>query len=203
MSVITITREFASGGRRLGLVLSKRLGYQYVDKAIFQQIAENLSVSEKTLQSFEQSREYRISNIFSKLFSTHYIQRIVGRDRSVVEEHDYQTSLKNLILNTAAHDNVIIIGRAGYYFLKDMENCFNFHLVASMDFRKKYAVKHLSKPEDRVEESLKKSDRNHKWFLKSICGDDFYNPQRFHLTMNMDCIPFEKSIELITSAISS
>jgi len=101
MAVITITGEMATGGRKLGRFLARRLDYQYVDKSLFQKIAEVLNVSERTLESFERSREYRISNIFAKAFSTSYIERIVGYDKSVVEEEEYQKSLGKLILETA------------------------------------------------------------------------------------------------------
>ena len=103
---------------KVGRILAKRLGYQCVDKSLFQKIAEDLNVSERTLESYEKSREYRISDIFSKLFNKSYIQRIVGHDKTVVEEKEYQNSLKNLILKTAEDDDVVIIGRAAYFFLK-------------------------------------------------------------------------------------
>ena len=199
MAIITISRDYASGGRKLGRLLAKRLGYHYVDKSLFQKIAEDLNVSERTLESFEKSREYRISNTFSKLFGQSYIQRIVGHDKSVVEEKEYQTSLKNLILKTAEEDDVVIIGRASYYFLKNMKNCYHFHLVAPMDWREKYAVENLQIPTDRVQETLEKSDINHLWFNRLICGNRFDDPFLFHLTLNMSFIPIEKAAEVIMS----
>lgn len=199
MAIITISRDYASGGRKLGRLLAKRLGYHYVDKSLFQKITEDLNVSERTLESYEKSREYRISDIFSKLFNKSYIQRIVGFDKSVVEEQEYQTSLKNLILQTAQEDDVVIIGRAAYFFLKDLENCYHFHLVAPMDWRKKYAVENLQIPTDRVQEILEKSDINHLWFHRLICGNRFDDPFLFHLTLNMGLIPIEKAVEVIMS----
>ena len=199
MAVITISRDHASSGRKLGRLLAKRLGYHYVDKSLFQKIAEDLNVSEKTLESFEKSREYRMSNRFAKLFSKSYIQRIVGFDKSVVEEQEYQTSLKNLVLETAKEDNVVIVGRAAYFFLKDLKNCFHFHLIAPMDWRKKYAVEELKIPTNRVQETLKKSDINHLWFHRLICGNRFDDPFLFHLTLNMSVIPIKKAVEVIIS----
>ena len=199
MAIITISRDYASGGRKLGRLLAKRLCYHYIDKSLFQKIAEDLNVSERTLESFEKSREYRISNSFAKLFSQSYIQRIVGHDKSVVEEKKYQTSLKNLILKTAEEDDVVIIGRASYYFLKNMKNCYHFHLVAPMDWREKYAVENLQIPTDRVQETLEKSDINHLWFNRLICGNRFDDPFLFHLTLNMSFIPIEKAAEVIMS----
>ncbi|MGB2927664.1 MAG: cytidylate kinase-like family protein, partial [Desulfobacterales bacterium] len=176
--------------------------YHYVDKSLFQKIAEDLNVSERTLESFEKSREYRISNTFSKLFGQSYIQRIVGYDKSVVEEKEYQTSLKNLILKTAEEDDVVIIGRAAYFFLKDMKNCYHFHLVAPMDWRKKYAVEELRLPSDRAQEILEKSDINHLWFHRLICGNRFDDPFLFHLTLNMGFISIEKAVEVIISVVN-
>ena len=126
MAVITIHRDFASGGRKLGQLLAKNLGYHYVDKSLLQKIALDLHVSESTLESFEQSREYRISNLFNNVFSKSYIARIVGYDKTIVEESEYQNSLKSLILGVAQENNMVIIGRASYYFLGDRENCFHF-----------------------------------------------------------------------------
>ncbi len=202
MAVITISRDHASGGRKLGRLLAKRLGYQYVDKSLFQKIAEDLNVSEKTLESFEKSREYRMSNRFAKLFSKSYIQRIVGFDKSVVEEKEYQASLKNLVLETAKEDNVVIVGRAAYFYLKGMENCYHIRLIAPMDWRKKYAVEELTIPTDRAQEILKKSDINHLWFHRLICGNRFDDPFLFHLTLNMSFVPIEKAVEIIESAVN-
>jgi cytidylate kinase len=199
MAVITISRDLASGGRRLGRLLSKRLDYQYVDKSLFQKIAEDLNVSERTLESFEKSREYRISNIFSKLFSKSYVQRIVGHDKSVVEEQEYQASLKNLILEVAQEDNVVIIGRAAHFFLKDMENCYRFRLTSPMDWRKKHAVEELRMPKDRVQYILEDSDKKQLWFRRSIYGDELDDQFLFHLNLNIGLISFEKAVDLVMS----
>ncbi len=197
MPVITISRDFASGGRKLGRMLAKGLDYQYVDKSLFQKIAEDLNVSEKTLESFEKSREYRISNVFSRLFSKNYIERIVGHDKSVVEEQEYQSSLKNLILGVAQEDNVVIIGRAAYFFLKDMENCYHIRLFATMDWRKKYAVENRGTPRGRVQEIIEKRDINELWFRRFMCGESFDDQSLFHLNLNMGLVSFEKAVDVI------
>jgi cytidylate kinase len=199
MAVFTITREMATGGRKLGRLLAKKLNYQYVDKSLFQKIAEDLNVSEKTLESFEKSREYQISNTFAKAFSTSYIERIVGYDRSVVEEEEYQKSLRNLILETAREDNVVIIGRAAYFFLKDMKNCYHIRLVAPIDWRKKYAMENYKIRADRVQGFIEKRDRNLHWFRRSICGTGFDDPLWFHMTLNTSRTSSKKAVELIMS----
>ncbi len=202
MAVITISREFASGGRKLGRRLAKELNYECVDKSLFQKIAEDLNVSESNLESFEKSREFRISNIFAQLFNKDYIKRIVGHDKRVVEEQEYQNSLKTLILETAKEDNVVIIGRAAYFFLKDMKSCYHIRLIAPLDWRKTYAVKNLRIPEDRAESILARRDTNLLWFRRLICGEGYDDPNYFHLTLNMGLIPVEKALDIINTLVS-
>ena len=141
-----------------------------------------------------------MSNTFAKAFSTPYIERIVGYDKSVVYEEEYQKSLETLLLGTAREDNVVIIGRAAYFFLKDMKNCYHIRLVAPMDWRKKYALENYKIRPDRVQKFIEKRDRNLHWFRRSICGVGFDNSLLFHLTLNMSRTPIEKAVELIMSA---
>ena len=202
MAVITISRDFATGGRRFGRSLAKKLNYQYVDKSLFQKIAEDLNVSQKNLESFEKSREYRISNIFSKLFNRDYVQRIVGHDKRVVEEKEYQNSLKHLILETAKDDNVVIIGRAAFFFLKNMPNCYHIRLTASKHWRKRFAVTNLNIPEHQAESILERRDINSLWFRRLICGEGYDSLNLFHMILNMGLIPAEKAIDLIILLIS-
>jgi len=203
MAIISVYKSFATGGREVGRVLAKNLGYQYVDKSLFQEIAEALHVSEGTLESFEQSRQYRISNIFSNLFSRGYIQRIVGYDKSVVEEKEYQNSLKKLVLTVAEEDNAVIIGRASHYFLRDKNNCFRFRLVAPMEFRLRYAVEKHGIAPSQAQSVIERRDRNHEWFHRSVCGDNYDSPLLFHLTVNTGLISIEKTADIILSVVDS
>ncbi len=181
MAVITISRETATGGRELGRLLARKLDYRYVDKSLIQDIAKILNVSEKTLVSFEESRRYE------------------GYDKSVVFEEEYKKSLGSLLLGTALENNVIIIGRAAYFFLKDMQNCYHIRLVAPMDWKKKYALENYKISPDRVQEFIETEDKKRKWFRRSICGMRFDDSFWFHLTLNMSRISIEKAVGLIRS----
>ncbi len=201
MAVITISRQYASGGRKLGKLLARRLNYDYVDKAYFQMVAEKLHVSGGTLESFERDSKYRISDIFSKFFSKYYIERIVGYDKTLIEERKYRDAMRNLILGVAEQDNVIIVGRAAHFFLKDIQNCCHYRLVASMDWRRKYANQTLGVLPSRVERILQERDTNHMWFLSTVCGEHFDDTHLFHLTLHMDFIAVEKAVELVAHSV--
>ena len=202
MAVIVVSRSFASGGRELGRLLARRLGYHYVDKSLFQKIAQDLHVSEGTLESFEQSRQYRISNLFANLFSKSYIQRIVGYDKTVVEESEYQNRLQSLILGVAKEDGAVIIGRAAHYFLRDMKNCYRFRLIAPMEYRKRYVVEKLGVTPSQAQRVLERKDRNQAWFYRSVCGEEHDSPLLFHLTVNMGEVSLDKAVGIVLSVVN-
>ena len=202
MAVIVVSRSFASGGRELGRLLARRLDYHYVDKSLFQKVAQDLHVSEGTLESFEQSREYRISNLFANVFSKKYIQRIVGYDKTVVEESEYHDRLQSLIVGVAKEDGAVIIGRAAHYFLRDMNNCYRFRLIAPMEYRKKYVVEKLGVTPSQAQRVLERKDRNQAWFHRSVCGEDYDSPLLFHLTVNMGEVSLEKAVGIVLSVVN-
>ena len=182
MAVITISRGIATGGRELGRLLAMRLDYRYIDKSLFQEIAEDLNVPKGRLVSFEERRRYE------------------GYDQSAVAEEEYKKSLGSILLGAAREDNVVIIGRAAYFFLNNIKNCYHIRLVAPMDWKKNYALENYKISPDRVPKFIEKGDDTRKWFRRSICGMGFDDSHWFHLTLNMGRISVEKAADLIMSA---
>lgn len=197
MAIIAIRHEFATGGRTLGRLIAEKTGYRIVDKYVFQQIAETLSVSEAALESFEKSRHYYFTNMFTKLISENYLERIVGHDRTVVSEMKYQESLQNLIQEIALNNNVVIVGRASCYFLKDFDDCYRVRVLAPMEWRSRYAVEKLSIPAKKVKNIIAERDKIQKWFLRMICGSEIDDRHLFHISLNMEIDSFSRAAEAI------
>jgi cytidylate kinase len=136
------------------------------------------------------------------LFSKRYIQRIVGYDKTVVEENEYQDRLQSLILGVAKEDSAVIIGRAAHYFLRDVKNCYRFRLIAPMEHRKKYAVEKLGVTPSQAQRVLERRDRKQTWFHRSVCGEDYDSPLLFHLTVNTGVISLEKAVGIVLSVVN-
>lgn len=201
MAVITIRHEFATGGRELGQYIADSIGYRFVDKYLFQKIADNLSVSGSALESFEKSRHYYVTNLFLRLINKDYINRIVGHDRSVLCEIEYQNALGKLIKEIALEDKVVILGRAACYFLKNMQDCYHIRIRASMEWRERYAVEKLKIPADMVKKAIAERDKSQRWFFKTICGEDYNERYLYHVTLNMDLDSFEKAAQIVLATV--
>ena len=121
--IITISREFGSGGRFIGEEVAKKLGIAYYDKNIINEIAEKSGLSpEYVLENAELSPE---KGLFAYAFA--------GRDMTgkSVEDMVYEAQRK-VILALAEKESCVIIGRNADYILKDREDVLNVFIHGEM-----------------------------------------------------------------------
>ena len=114
--IITISREFGSGGRFIGEEVAKKLGMKYYDKDIISQIAEKLGFS----------KEYISQNAELSPKKGLFAYALTGRDTTgkSVEDMVYEAQRK-VILELADKESCVIIGRNADYILKDRDDVLN------------------------------------------------------------------------------
>lgn len=121
--IITISREFGSGGRFIGEEIAKKLGVAYCDKDIINQIAEQSGLSPKFIE--EKAELSPGKGLFSYAFA--------GRDKSgkSIEDIVYEEQRK-VILSIAEKGACVIIGRNADYLLKEREDVFNVFMHGNL-----------------------------------------------------------------------
>lgn len=121
--IITISREFGSGGRFIGEEVAKKLGIKYYDKDIIGQIAEQSGLSPEYIQ--ENAELSPKSGLFAYAFSG---RDITGKS---VEDMVYETQRK-VILEIAEKEDCVIIGRNADFVLRDREDVLNVFIHGDM-----------------------------------------------------------------------
>ena len=121
--IITISREFGSGGRFIGEEVAKKLGIAYYDKNIIGQIAEKSGLSPEYIQ--ENAELSPKKGLFAYAFSG---RDITGKS---VEDMVYETQ-RNIILGLAEKEPCVIIGRNADYILKDRDDMLNVFIHGDM-----------------------------------------------------------------------
>ena len=121
--IITISREFGSGGRFIGEEVAKKLGIAYYDKNIISQIAEKSGLSSEYIQ--ENAELSPKKGLFAYAFSG---RDITGKS---VEDMVYEVQ-RNLILELAEKEPCVIIGRNADYILKDRDDVLNVFIHGDM-----------------------------------------------------------------------
>ena len=136
--IITISREFGSGGRFIGEEVAKKLGIAYYDKNIINEIAEKSGLSPKYIQ--ENAELSPKKGLFAYAFAG---RDITGKS---VEDMVYEAQRK-VILDLAEKESCVIIGRNADYILKDRDDVLNVFIHGDMP-EKIHRIIHLHNVEE-------------------------------------------------------
>ena len=148
-TIITIGREFGSGGRELGRRLAEELGYEYYDREILEEISKRTELSVEYVHQIIEKRPHSLLPI------------TVGRSMTYVDHHTlrqlaavYREQTK-VIREMAAKSNCVIVGRCASYILRS-HNPFRIFVHADMDSRVRRCMEHIDTGEKITEKEMRR-----------------------------------------------
>ena len=186
--IITISREFGSGGRTIGKALAERLGYQFYDKEIIDKIVEKTGYNKKIIE--EQGEYAPGKNIFSYAF--------VGRTINGMSVSDYLWNVqREIILEIAKNEDCVIVGRCADYILRERKDVLNVYVHADKEFRAKRIVdlygESKDKPLRRIEDKDKKRAVNYKYYTDQVWGMS----KNYHISLDSSKLGIDRCVELL------
>lgn len=192
--IITISREFGSGGRTIGRKAAEKLGIAFYDKELIEKVAEKSGLSKKFI---EEGGEYSpTKSIFSYSF--------VGRNIDGMSVEDYVFSIQRKIIRELAEkESCVIVGRCADYILNDRDDVLNVFIHSDMDKRAERIVKLYGEtdksPEKRLKEKDKKRSINYKYCTDRVWG----MCQNYDITLNSGNIGIDKCVDIIAELFKS
>lgn len=191
--IITISREFGSGGRTVGKMLADKLGVSYYDSEIIDKVHKETGFSKEFIE--EQGEYSPSSSFFSYAF--------IGRDGSGSSMNDYVwNAQRKVILELAEKESCVIVGRCADYILRERQDTFNVFIHADMQFRAKRIVEvygqTLESPQKRLEDKDRKRKINYKYYTDREWG----TCQNYDITLNSAKIGIEKCVDIIVDIIN-
>ena len=186
--VITISRQYGSGGRYVGRLIADKLGIKLYDKDFIIKLAEETGLSEEYIEKNEQKRDTLAA------LNNGYYNGLDNSDELFVKEAE-------LIKEVADKESCVIIGRCADFILKDKENVIKVFIYGTMENRIKRATEIYGFNKDKAQKEIKRIDKlraNHYKFYTNREWDDYSN---YDLTINSDYLGVEKSAELICEVV--
>lgn len=167
--IITISREFGSGGRFIGEEVAKKLGIKYYDKDIIAQIAEQSGFSPEYIT--EKAELSPKKGLFAYAFS--------GRDVTgkSIEDMVYEAQRK-VILEIAEKESCVIIGRNADFILKDRDNVLNVFIYGDMPEKLARICKLYHVTEEEAEKMMADIDK------RRMTNYRFYTDQKWGMAKN-------------------
>ena len=198
MAVITISRQIGAGGWTLGERLAERLGYRYVDEIMIREVADKIGVTVEDISAFEKEGATKLMKFLDKMVSRDFINRLISEKYGYVDEARYVGVVTAIIKELYDQGDVVIVGRAGQYILKDHEGVWRILLVDDFKRRVRFIMENYGMSEPDAERLIKTKDRIRHNFLSFFAEkEDHDDPRSYDLAINMEHMTFEKAEEVI------
>ncbi len=190
--IVTISREYGSGGRYVGRLLSEKLGIPFYDKELIDMLAEKSNYSAEYIKENEDSR----TSSFLYNLSTEGV--LLNSPYSAMSPGDKLFLLQNnLIKEIAEKGPCIIIGRCADYILRDRDDVLNVFITCDIDGRIERCIKYYGIDEKEAAKMLKKKDRARASKYNYYAGKEWGVAKNYDVTLNSGSFGVEKCAEMI------
>lgn len=192
--IITISREFGSGGRTIGKQLAEKLGVPCYDKELIEKLAEQTGLAKKFIE--EQGEYAPSAHPFSYAF--------VGRSMNGLSVSDYLwNEQRKKIQEIAEKESCVIVGRCADYILRERKDVLNIFIHAPEPDRAKRIVEVYgeteTEPQKRLREKDKKRAINYKYYTEREWG----RAANYHLTLDSSMFGIEGCVNLIYNILQA
>ena len=182
--VITIAREYGSGGRYVGRLVADKLGIKFYDKDFIEKLAQETGLSEEYIEANEQKMG-KLSN-----FNNGYYIGLNNSDELFLKETE-------LIKELANKESSVIIGRCADFILKDRDDILKVFIYSDMKDKVKRATEIYGFDKAKAEKEIKRIDKLRSNHYKHYTEKEWKDYSNYDICINSDKLGVEKSAELI------
>ena len=188
--IITVGREFGSGGRTVAKMAAEKLGIPCYDSEILAKIADESGFAREFVD--ERSEGASISSIIAKGLSG-------LNGYSLRAEDILWQAQKKVILDLAQKESCVIVGRCAEYILKDRADCLRIFIHADMAKRAERIVSVYGERTDSPEKRLKDKDKLRSSFYYLHTDMEWGNVHNYHICLDSGLLGLEKCADIICS----
>ncbi len=193
-TVITISRQYGSGGRIIGKKLAEELGIPFYDNELITLAAEKTGLSK---DYFKDSETASVGNILLSLSTFTPSSEIYGLP---LNERIFLVQSK-IIKDLAEENSCVIIGRCADFILQDYPNCTNIFIHANLDDRVKRAIHTYGLEEKNAENVVLKTDKKRASYYSYFTNKKWGKAENYELVLSSSKIDIDNAVEIIKTYI--
>ena len=194
-NIITIERQYGSGGSIIGKLAAEKLGVNCYNRQILEMTAERCGIAAEYLESAEEN--VPTSFLYSLLLSANPTRSM--EDNLPLSDKVFLMESRIITEISEKEENFVLVGRCGSYILED-KGCFSVYIYSDFDKRLERAVKDYGIDEGKAESIMKKADRRRETFYNVNTGRQWQDKDQYSLCLNSAELGDELCAELIVKA---
>lgn len=198
-TIITIGRQFGSGGREIGEKLSKKLDIPFYDKDLLKRAAKESGLCEEIFENFDEKPS---SSFLYSLVMDPYSLGYSNNGFDLPLNHKVFLAAFDTIKKIADEGPCIIVGRCADYVLQDYTNCINLFIHAPLEDRiKRISVKY-ELPENKAKDMIYKKDKQRASYYNYYSNSKWADIKNYHLSINSSMLGIDGTVDMIVDLIS-
>ena len=198
--VITISRQFGTGGHEIGAELARRLGVKLLDKQILNEVASRMGTVEDAVEKIESRNP-----LWRDDFTQFYRQYMAGAEYNGLE-HD-QTSHQLFEAQAAAirkiadEESCVIVGRCGFYIFRDHPNAMKIFIHADDECRKQRIARRYDLSESDAAAMIVDNDYSRELYTKTFTGLDWTDARNYDISLNVRRFGVNGAVDFLMNSI--
>ncbi len=188
--IITISREYGSGGRYIGKLVANKLGIKLYDKEFVLKVAEETGLSKEYIEDNEQKRD------ILSILNNGYYAGLNNSDELFIKESE-------LIQKVADKESCVIVGRCADFILKDKKNVVKIFINSNMENKIKRATEFYNLDKVKAEKEINRINKLRANHYKYYTEKEWKDSSNYDICINSDSIGVEESAKLICEIIEN
>ena len=194
--IITISREFGSGGRTVGHMVAERLGIPFYDKELVDQIALESGFAPKFVE--ENGEHSPGSSLFSYAFAPQGVPGVMNG----LSTADFLWNIQcSVILQLAEKGPCVIVGRNADYILKDRKDALHTFICADIAFRADRIVHRYGESDKSPEARLHEKDKRRRVNYQHYTGRTWGQAQNYDVCLDTSTLGIEQCVDIICGIV--
>ena len=192
--VITIARSYGSGGRKMGRLLAKELGYEYYDREILRIASDESGISEELFMQADEKQRIPLFRIAREVYTGEVIPP--DSDDFISNENLFRYQAK-IIRELAATRNCVIVGRCANFILRGRDNVLNVFVTAPVVDCVRRVMETDGLNLEEAEKKIKKIDKRRADYFKYFTGRQWQDAALYDLCLNTGHMSEQKCVDIV------
>ena len=214
MAVITISRQYGSGGDEIAAQVCERLGYHYFDKNLMAQVANDVGLSVQEVVDFPED-DHKVRGFLDRLFTggpreagtrarvwTESTTGVRAAESVDVDAAMRITVMQGIIKGACRRGNFVIVGRGGQAVLKDTPGVLHVRVTAPLEQRIQRLREQQPLGREEAKALVTKMDAAAVDYLRRFYQLDVSDPELYHLAINTGKWDVAAAAQLVAQAVS-
>lgn len=203
MSVVTFSRQYASGGSDIARTVATRLGWTLIDNEFVDRVAEQAGMTREAVELQEERVPTLVERMARALaISSPEVFVASGEAPALLATEEHLVHVTEHVINEAVqHEHVVLVGRGAQAYLGERTATLHVYIVAPREARIRAAMERLHLDRSAAEQTLDRLDDGRRRYVKTHYGRVWDDATNYHMVLNSAHFGYEGCAELIERAV--